>query len=639
MKYYTVNQDLIEVNGVSYNLNHSYMVPYERNDLYLSLINEQTPQNPDSTMEIDMGSKLYADIDYEYNYFASIYQNLTTQLHNSNLFALMPSLNAWLLMTNEMIDMSIRELMFTSYKLNGDEQSPDRVLSKDFFNERQRSIDYFNDSGIRTQVVGESRNILPGYNRVEFINKEVAKVYVDSDNKREMFPMFSKFKLSGVEKTEICNLLEQYELDSEFIDFLVSTRNDNKSSQPVDFNLNSEFSYLGEQEKRVLSSLVCVYRYDDFVSFVEEASDKVINEPSKEQSACEYFESFLKAQVFKVKAKEMIKNMPIGNAFPVAFRVEKQSDEGDLYSVHYFFNYTDLETFLFFDTQVAYRKEYVYDVRVVNMLKTSEEDAVFIEEPYYKESIFILDSPPIAPDVELITYRGVDNKVLIMFNQMVDKRAEVPVYINPSDTSHFKDQYKAQNIEEGLPIIFESDDPADFEFFRLNKKPVVYQEFSNENYKVIQSHDAYSAAYEDTVIPNQTYYYMFRTQDRNGFVSNPSPIYEFVLVKEGETLYPRIRIVSLAKPEPPSQKEKKFKKYVKIGLSPRQYLLPKESLTNLEDAEGKYIDIGVSTDNILASSDSSEEKFRKFKFRIRSKNTGKLIDINVTFKKNKVIKA
>tara|TARA_R100001591_G_scaffold107173_1_gene115971 strand:- start:1274 stop:2392 length:1119 start_codon:yes stop_codon:yes gene_type:complete len=372
---------------------------------------------------------------------------------------------------------------------------------------------------------------------------------------------------------------------------------------------------------------------------METATDKSINEPSKEQSACEYFESFLKAQVFKAKAEEMIKNMPKGYAFPTAFRLEKQSAEGELYSVHYFFNYTDLETFLFFDTQVAYRKEYVYDIRVINMLKIDEDDTAFIEEPYYKESIFILDSPPIAPDVELITYRGIDNKVLIMFNQMIDKKAETPVYINPSDTLYFKDQYTAQNIEEGLPIIFESDDPVDFEFFRLNKKPSAYQEFSNENYKVIQSHDAYSAAYEDTVIPNQTYYYMFRAQDMNGFVSNPSPIYEFVLIKEGETLYPRIRIVDLAKPEPPAQKEKTFKKYIKIGLSPRQYLLPKESLVNLSDSEGKYIDIGVSTDNILVSRDSSEDKFRKFKFRIRSKNTGKLIDINVTFKKNKVIKA
>ena len=132
---------------------------------------------------------------------------------------------------------------------------------------------------------------------------------------------------------------------------------------------------------------------------------------------------------------------------------------------------------------------------------------------------------------------------------------------------------------------------------------------------------------------------MFRTQDKNGFVSNPSPIYEFVLIKEGETLYPKIRIVQLAKPEPPAQKEKSFKKYIKIGLSPRQYLLSQDTTDSLKDMEGKHIEIGVSEDNILVSKGAPEKNFRKFKFRIRSKNTGKLIDINVTFKKNKVIRA
>ena len=303
---------------------------------------------------------------------------------------------------------------------------------------------------------------------------------------------------------------------------------------------------------------------------------------------------------------------------------------------------------MFFDTQVAYREQYTYDVRIINMIKVPTTttnfsgeamSVVFVEEPYYREDIFILDSPPISPDIELITYRGIDNKVLILFNQMIDKRAEVPVYINPSDTEYFKDQYLAQKIEEGKPIIFESDDPADFEFFRLKEKPVEYKDFSNENYKLIQSNDAYSSAYEDTIVPNQTYYYMFRTQDKNGFVSNPSPIYEFILIKEGETLYPKIRIVPLAKPEPPAQKEKSFKKYIKIGLSPRQYLLPQSLPADLSNTEGKHIDIGVSEDNILVSNGSADEMFRKFKFRIRSKNTGKLIDINVTFKKNKVIKA
>ena len=102
-------------------------------------------------------------------------------------------------------------------------------------------------------------------------------------------------------------------------------------------------------------------------------------------------------------------------------------------------------------------------------------------------------------------------------------------------------------------------------------------------------------------------------------------------------MYPRIRIVDFKKPDPPTQKSKSFKKYVKIGFSPRKYT----TSYNADFADPQHpsydplfdptdADIGISEDNIIGSD-------RVFKFRIRSKNTGKLVDINVTFKKNKLI--
>ena len=75
------------------------------------------------------------------------------------------------------------------------------------------------------------------------------------------------------------------------------------------------------------SSLLYVYRYEGFINHLETASDKVISVPSEEQTTCEYFESFLKAQVFKSKALEMFENLPVSNPFPVAFRLEKHDYE------------------------------------------------------------------------------------------------------------------------------------------------------------------------------------------------------------------------------------------------------------------------------------------------------------------------
>src|SRR6056300_1778297 len=116
MKYYSVNQDSITVNGNRFYINHSYAVPYERNDLYLQLLDEQTPASPDAFLEPELGSKLYADIDFEYNYYAGKYQQVLAQVHNEKILHLLPSLNAWLLLENEKISEEVREYMFTSIR-------------------------------------------------------------------------------------------------------------------------------------------------------------------------------------------------------------------------------------------------------------------------------------------------------------------------------------------------------------------------------------------------------------------------------------------------------------------------------------------------------------------------------------------
>lgn len=624
MKFYSIKSQDIFFNQVKYDLRHTYESPYERNDLYLKLLNEQNVGNPTNFLEPELGYSLYADVDFEYNYYSPMFEQFTIACAMQNTHWKLPSLNVWLLGTKGLADSELEYRMFQSVDSSGNEMDPSSILSKDYFESRERTINfYITEAFLRFYTTKTA-----GFDKPEFINKEVTKLYYDKENKREMFPMFAKLKLTGIQKSAFCALTAEYQLEDKFIDFLVYSRiEDNRSNNPVNFQINN-----GEEVSAV-SSYVYLYDYNQFIQFVENGEEGyVYNHNNQNLTTCEYFESFLRMQVYKQKMLETIRTMKKGDLFPVAFRLEKYSNETDLVSTHYFFNYEDIETFTYFDTQITYSGKYRYKLKVINALKIEEDSLKFIEEPYYEESILVLDSPPIAPDIDIVTYRGIDNKVLIMFNQMIDKKALVPILVNPSDSSSFAMQYDSQKIPTGKPLIFESDDPVDFEFFRLSKKPEKYTDFSNENYKTIVSRGATAAAYEDTIVPNQTYYYMFRAQDRHGFVSNPTPIYEFVLIKQGETLYPKIRIVDLALPEPPVQKTKSFKKYVKIGFSPRQYQIPKDEIAKIDDSLiGDNIDIGISKDNIIGSD-------RVFKFRIKSKNTGKLIDINVTVKKNKVIK-
>ena len=223
-----------------------------------------------------------------------------------------------------------------------------------------------------------------------------------------------------------------------------------------------------------------------------------------------------------------------------------------------------------------------------------------------------------------------------MANSVIDQKVLEPVIINPSDREGYERQWDSQKIEPENPILFETDDPAQyFEMFRLEEKPSSYQDFVNGKYIVFGREGSTAAGYNDMIVPNKTYYYIFRALDIHQHVSIPTVVYEFRLNKEGETLYPTLRVVDFKPKDPPTQKDISFKRFLKIGLSPSQYQIPEPTIDQMNNlSENQSIDIGTSGDNILAS--ASDNTNRKFKFRIRSKNTGKLLDINITFKKNGV---
>lgn len=620
--------DNLQRDGVTYETKHDYNAPYERNDLYLQMVDEQTPASPDAALQPEMGKMLHADVDFEYNYMSPLFELFGKEAYRNSDEFLLPSLNAWLVHEEGLLEGDIFNSMFTRYLNNqGDTLSPSLVLNKDFFELTNKSYAMISmmPNDLKSSITQSLRE-WSNYDIPFFVDKRMTKIFADSENKREMFPIFAKLRLSGVQKNQFCNLLEEHKLEHEFIDFfqMHASRSDNR----VRYEHNGEIVH--EQNTRFSGIGV-------FLTHLNLGHSGNVKTYEDEESTCSIFESFIKKQIFESKLNEYLNNEPDGE-YPIAFKVYKYGDDTEPSHIRYFFNYQDITDFFLYDTQVAYDGYYTYDIKVINGIKRGKT-LVFLEEPYYREAMKIKDSPPIEPDVEMVAYRGIDNKVLIMLNQMIDKKAMVPIPMREGDEQKFLEHYEAQKILPPKPIIFESDDPTNFEMFRTTKKPTSYSDFHEDGYRFIGSNMMTSAAYEDTIVPNQTYYYTFRALDVHLNVSNPTPVYEFTLIKEGETLYPKIRIVEFERPEPPAQKTRTFKRYMKIGLAPSQYQIPNEVLNNMNSVLSSQIPIGVSEDNIVLPKDTPEKELRRFKFRIRSKNTGKLIDINVTFKKNRVIQA
>ena len=224
--------------------------------------------------------------------------------------------------------------------------------------------------------------------------------------------------------------------------------------------------------------------------------------------------------------------------------------------------------------------------------------------------IIILDRPPVAPYVDVLPYRAVNNRIKIILAGSTDRYRDEPVYILDSDADSFARILSAQTILDGK-VEFGSDDPIDsFQIFRIQTKPKSYSDFTLHPSKptIIGG----SGALEDNILPNTKYYYTFRAVDSHGHLSNPTPVYEVELIDEKGAVKPLIRVISM---DPPDAKAstRECKKYIYIKPALKQLFF-----ANNPDVDPIYSFV-------------DEDKRKKYKMRLTSKGSGKKIDINFSF--------
>ena len=260
-----------------------------------------------------------------------------------------------------------------------------------------------------------------------------------------------------------------------------------------------------------------------------------------------------------------------------------------------------------------------------------------IEVPYFGDfssdyaTACVIDDPPVPPDYEIVPYKGYANKVLINFAPNTGELEAEPIVIEEHDFKTFSDAYLAQGINpaEG-PIRFSSDEPVhEYEVFRCSKAPSSYQEFNDKMIKVVQYGPAnVTTSCVDSVKSNKKYYYTFRARDSHGWVSNPTPVIQVELVENDGAVYLLQEEYHFPKPEDDLVATKDMKKY--IYLQPRfsqiqvDYSRMQTSTTDsaYDMPEGELPVLGVHNEALMN---------RSFKMRVKSKNTGKVFDVNFKF--------
>jgi len=331
----------------------------------------------------------------------------------------------------------------------------------------------------------------------------------------------------------------------------------------------------------------------------------------------------------------------------------------------YFPNSSDIDVHEYVDTQVAYGRNYVYRAKAYQAVfgtaygyeldKVESGNATIcvltrpsvqlVEVPYFEKQTKIVDRPPVFPDVEIIPFRDLRNKVSFYLRGNVGDYDLEPVAIEFADNQKIQQVRDSQERQSPLPVNFKSDDQARFfEIFRLEEKPTSYLDFVDNKIAVIDTttiangkeSPATSATFEDSILPNKKYYYVFRTIDVHENISNPTQVYQIEIIdNEGApALVSEVYPIVKQKPVPQSS-TKTAKKYVYIKLNEQQTVID-ERKARLLDPQGLPVEqipnnlkqqetasyIGI-TDRTVWDKD--------YKIRLTSKKTGKQLDFNVKY--------
>ena len=528
------------------------------------------------------------------------------------------------------------------------------------------------------------------------LGNDVVENMGEWNEKQYAFPMYNNVEFSTDTATYVAEILRDSGLNQSLMNYVLDPdrKKHNNTLSLAEAHRKIEVNTLKELESN--SKTKTIFKVKSFPSFDlldwwEKSSNSNKKMPgitiseSLLQSAQDEHASMRSSYmqgiydtVFQSKFRKFIKNYTrtyksvlngdMGYSETLMYRIDKYMGEpkGSPIQSYYMCNSNDIDVMSIYDTQVKYDTEYTYVITAYQLVLGTEyhyKDVItgssagassteyyasltvvtrpsvrVVEVPIYAEKERIIDDPPIAPDINIIPYRAINNRLLFNFMGNVGEYDLHPVSFTEEERRHYEKIRIGQKRLPKEPLRFSSDDPASvFEVFRLTERPKSYMDFkgakrasvlTDVSKQTIQK--ASTAAYIEHLSPNTKYYYIFRSIDVHNHISYPSAVYEVELVDDAGTVYPLIKTVDF-EPEIKKTSTKYMKKYIHIIPSLSQALVNPEK-SGLMDDYGNIIESALlSKNNIQLGFQESPIWGKRFKVRLTSRQTGRKIDLNLNF--------
>lgn len=295
----------------------------------------------------------------------------------------------------------------------------------------------------------------------------------------------------------------------------------------------------------------------------------------------------------------------------------------------------------FIDTQLIYGKEYTYTFNPIlltfsyNITYTATNTRntfiynivpnvkiIDIDDVGAKYTNRLLDSPPLEPEADFISFIGVPNKIQINLNTSIGRKSTKPIFFSDDEKQKIDNLIVSQNnkIEDEI-LFYQADEPSSFfEIYRLSYKPTTYLDFANSLLTKVSTNGTSGATVIDTITQNKKYYYVIRSIDYHSNISNPTVIYEVEIINDNGLIVPYINVVDFYNPDENKDYFRNIKRFFRLAPAARHIILNEEKIT---------------TTSVTLGNDEITVWDQKYKIRVTSKKTGKKVDFYATFKYKK----
>jgi len=510
-------------------------------------------------------------------------------------------------------------------------------------------------------------DISDGYDTFVFTDSSIPLLTTEA-SKAQSFPMYNEIKFSTDKNTAFANILRELKLGVDIINFI-------RATPPSDVLFgSSKQEYIPAPQEDTAPQEISTYKEEQLRTWnvKEWIVDRIFEDPDaglkigkrqdRPNQANGAIQELFTKMILGAKVNRLSKNksrtyeqMMAGKSCyseAVFYKITKYSSKDPITPIttYYVPNSGDLDVCRIIDTQVKYGKGYRYTIMsyvlvmgsqykyqkinrgpngTTNFTPIVNPSIMLMEMPFHvAENMLVLDSPPMAPEVSIVPFKNVDNKVLINFNGATGDRVLLPVEINSRDKIIINLLRQSQKRGDAK-LRFKSDDaPTLFEIYRMDTPPKSYRDFEGKKIAEASTDNiATSAAFKDTITPNMKYYYTFRVKDIHNHFSNPTIVYELEMKKDSSAPFLSVSAfdMSTEKENKNQAPSKKMRRYVQIIPTVPQGLLnvSNSQLLNVKTVKNvTSVVLGVANEKLWG---------RKFRVRFTSKKTGRKIDLDVNF--------